>query len=713
MMKVASADLTERVLSKSGIVAAVAPDRAIDAFSTALAAILRFSGQSNLDALDRLQGFPAINLGSLTAKERGFLQAEIDSRIDRASESTIAQLQERVQGVIEARRRKRLAAYYTKPTAVAVMAEMAQLYREAHVRRKLIVADPFLGSGLTLTGAIKRIGEDSVAMAWGIEPYPLSAVIAYAALLYQLSGDRRRVRVEIGDAFASLGLGSDATVNAERTLIGADVVLTNPPFTRWELLDSDYRAYLREVVVGSPYNRFLARRQLNLQLVAMFLIDRVLKESGLLVSVLPASTFYTIAGEAVKRLLRGEYVIHALIESLPDASFSTKSGFKELILAATKVKPHRTPETTFISLGSSFDPSLAARVALAERAAAVASGVACINRVKVYDLPGIWDMNWLVFFGETRLRRIVTEVLTVAEKGRLVDSWANLFGSRGMIRGVEMYGPSFFLLPNDHWSLGDEENDSLLVKELHGDRSLRIPKEFLVATLRKPGLYTDTIRVHACHYFLALPPVELDDLPNDVAEYIDWGLNSNAARPAAKAFGNYWYAHVHRQLQAKRPHGRLFLPDKVDPRFEHRGAFANYTEEPVTASKNFYIVRSDNREDCRILAAWFNSSLFLALLLLVGRRLSETWTRLLKDDYLKLPVINARNLGRSSRSRVLSAFERLLTMRALPPLKQQLTSDYRFALDSAFAEAMGLQQPESAVRRLHAALRARLGNRVT
>jgi len=707
----ASAQLIGRVLQKCGVAATV-DLRAMEALSTALAAILRASGERSLEALENLAGFPAGGLGSLTAEERGFLQGEVDSRVHRADESAVGQLQGSVQGLLEPSRRKRLAAYYTKPQGVALMAEMARLYSQAHAGSRLVLADPFLGSGLTLTGAIKRLGEGFVAMAWGIEPYALSALTAYAALLYQLGGDPRRVHVRLGDAFASPGLGSDAAANACGPLPNADIVLTNPPFTRWELLDGKYRAFLREAVLGSAYSRFLTRRQLNLQLVAFFLIDRILKPGGLLLSVLPASTFYTIAGGAVKRLLRESYTIHALAESLPEASFSTDSGFKELILAAAKEKPCRVRETAFISLGESLDVDLAARAALTGKAPVV-SNAGFLHSVNLYGLQGLWDMNWLVYFGESSLRRIVMEMLSAGEKKGVLGPWARLFGEQGMVRGVEMYGPSFFFLPNEHWRLLEEERNSILIAELKGRRSLRLPRRFLVASLRRPGLYAHAVKVQPRHYFLALPPLEPEELPHDVAEYVRWGLSSGAARPAIQAFGSHWYAHVYRQLEAKRPYGRVFLPDKVDPGFEHRGVFASYSERPVTASKNFYILRSNDTDICRLLAAWFNSSLFLGLLLLVGRRISETWTRFLEEDYMRLPALNVDELDDSAKSSVRGAFEKLLGLEALPPLKEQLMSDYRLEMDAALAEAFGLPEPESSARQLHSVIAKRLDRRLS
>ncbi len=101
---------------------------------------------------------------------------------------------------------------------------------------------------------------------------------------------------------------------------------------------------------------------------------------------------------------------------------------------------------------------------------------------------------------------------------------------------------------------------------------------------------------------------------------------------ACLKFGNKWYQHVWRQLQSKKPYGYVFIHDKIDLA-RHR-VIANYSDKPLCASKNFYIVRINNP----MIAAWYNSEVFRELLTVFGRKISQTWTRLLEDDYLSIPI---------------------------------------------------------------------------
>ncbi|RDD52775.1 MAG: hypothetical protein BA066_07875 [Candidatus Korarchaeota archaeon NZ13-K] len=150
------------------------------------------------------------------------------------------------------------------------------------------------------------------------------------------------------------------------------------------------------------------------------------------------------------------------------------------------------------------------------------------------------------------------------------------------------------------------------------------------------------------------------------------------------------------QIESKRPFGRVFIPDKVDLTFRRRGVFANYSEEPVSASKNFYLIRGSGRE-AKLIAAWLNSTPFLAALHLVGRRISDTWTRLLENDYLELPVVSPEADGS-----VEEVFDEMRD-RELPPIWKQLGEEYRERLDSSLIEAIGVDP--SILREIYSRLR--------
>lgn len=152
----------------------------------------------------------------------------------------IEQCQISVQKIISPESRKRFAAYYTINEGVSFMAQIAEEYLKKYPhKQKVVLADPFLGSGRTLTITIEKIGIEKLYRVWGIEPLPLPALVAYSALLKAVKGRKDLIKVIVGDAFKEV---PKATLFLH--ISPSDIILTNPPFTRWKNLEEIYRNYL-------------------------------------------------------------------------------------------------------------------------------------------------------------------------------------------------------------------------------------------------------------------------------------------------------------------------------------------------------------------------------------------------------------------------------------------------------------------------------------
>ena len=675
--------------------------RAFDILVSSLAIIKKSLREDNIDEFKGLIGFDFFNLSE---NEREFLWESAD-RYSFINRDFVYDLQRKVQKILTPFERKRLAAYYTKDAGLRIMVETTALFLDIYSKSDVVLADFFLGSGLTLSRTLEKMGDKRFSVVLGVEPHPLAVLVAYASLLYFMKGATEKIRIIVGDFFKltymqkTLNFFDDGLQRAEKV----DVILTNPPFTRWETLDKKYREFLRELVGELGYKKYVVRGQLNLQLIALFLMDYFLKDNGLLVSVLPASTFYTASGESVKKLLREKYKILGILESSSETAFSTDSGFKELIIACIKGR-ERFHETAFISLNETKNVENISKLFFGRKLNVNVPSFCTVNYVNLYDVLEIWDMNWLVFFGEKELRNLLSKIFSYGIKRRTVSSWNNVFERKLLVRGVEIYGPDFFFIPNKFWKIVNETYEKVVIVNEKSGKKLSIEKEYLEATLRRPALYSYRIFVEPKHYFINVPPVELNELPLDVVEYLNWGKTSGVADSALRKFGKYWYSHVFRQTKTKKPYGKVFLPDKVDFMFKRRGVFANYSDIPMIASKNFYVIKINNDEMCKVLTAWFNSTFFISLLLVAGRKISEHWTRFLEDDYLKLPVLNVKTLSEEKIKNICRSMEAIVTKK-LPPLPHQLDEEYRVKLDVSLAEAIGLLNPQKIVEKLHTLLR--------
>lgn len=670
--------------------------------TSSLAVIREALGESGVDNFEGLIGF---NFFELNEKEKEFLWKNVDQH-SFINQNFVYGLQRNVQKILTPLERKRLAAYYTKDIGLNIMAKSTALFLEKYLKDNVVLTDFFLGSGLTLSRTIEKIGNKRFSMILGVEPHPLAALVAYASLLYFMKGDTRRIRIVIGD-FLKLAYMQEMPNSLYdekiRDIGKVDVILTNPPFTRWETLDENYRKFLRELVEKFGYKKYVVRGQLNLQLISLFLIDYFLKDNGLLVSVLPASTFYTTSGESIKNLLREKYNIIGMIESSSETAFSTDSGFKELIIVCTKGKKEFY-ETAFISLNKTKNIKNLSKLFFRRIPDKETLEYRTVNYVDLHKVTEIWDMNWLVFFRNNELKQLLNQIFSYSMKKGTVTLWKNLFGGKFLVRGVEIYGPDFFFIPNKFWKIVGDVCGKIIIRNGKLYREFSIDKKYLEATLRRPALYADKILVRPEHYFLVIPPVELDEFPPYLIEYLNWGKISGVAKSAVKKFGKYWYAHIYRQIKTKKPYGKVFLPDKVDSKFKNRGVFANYSNVPIVASKNFYTVKIDEDKVCKVLTAWFNSTFFISLLLIAGRKISEHWTRFLRDDYLKLPIPNVKTLNKEHVRNICKSIDKNTT-KPLPPLPYQLNEEYRVKLDVSLAEAIELPHPRKIVNELHSLLR--------
>ncbi|MEQ9713995.1 MAG: N-6 DNA methylase [Candidatus Asgardarchaeum sp.] len=670
-----------RILKKLGI-EPITPG-CFQIFTASLKTILQYSKNKDLHSLKTWNAPVLPNLGKLNSDEIDFIKSEISK-----TKLSIDECQIQVQKLIPQNERKKFAAYYTIDQGIQFMVSVVHEYLKNSKKQKIVLADPFLGSARTLTATIHKIGVEKLQKVWGIEPLPLPALVAYASLLHATKGKKDIITVIVGDAFREIPSSSPLFTQSE--IFKADIILTNPPFTRWKNLEKSYRDKLLRVVSGLGYEKYITRKEVSLQTLSMFLSDYVLNDGGLIVSVLPASTFYTIYGKGYKKLLRNKYKIEAIVESASRASFSEDSGFKEIIIVAIK-GGNKDRLTVFTELNNAEKIAKAIMNRKFDFKA---------NLFNIYNLPRFLDINWLALFGDSKLRDIVISIFKQGLKNGTLGYWESILNKESLIRGVEMYGPEFFFIPNKYWNILKSDKSSLKIQNINDETELTLNTNFLVKTLRKPSLYSRKIEIEIDSYMLSIPPIELSDLPEDLQYYIKWGIHSDTAKPAIKNYGKYWYSHVYKQMKTKRPFGKVFIPDKVDLMFKNRGVFANYTKEEVAASKNFYIVRDGNESITKFITAWFNSTIFISILILLGRRISDTWTRFLVNDYLELPMINVNAISRESILKVNESINKILD-KLLPPLWDQLNEEYRYEIDLSIAKVIGIKNPERVIEELY------------
>jgi len=471
--------------------------------------------------------------------------------------------------------RKQTSSYYTDEDGMKVI---AMLLEKLNLKEDFTLMDPFMGAGVTLSGVSKFVKPKKVI---GIEINEKPCKLAKSIL----DSIYKNVKITCGDAFK---FGWDYK---------ADLVISNPPFTRWHRLKNGHE--ITNMVLAKGYGKYINHKKFGLHVLSVFLIDHILNEGGHAILVLPASTFYTSQASGVKRLLKENYDILFLVENASKPSFSSGSEFKELIVVLRKTNSIKHNVATEVY---QYDGTLNK-----------------LGSVNIHEIKGLLDRNWLSLFKYKEAKKLSQFLEEGVKHGIL-----RYLQKGEIIVGIEMYGPEFFFIPNKYWKIVKENNDMVVIS--NGENSLKIPKKYLVKCLRRPEYYFEKVNIDDPKFYI----LSIEDTPKgDLGKYIDWGKEQKVP---ALSFGKEWYKHIWKQIKTNKPYGYIFLHNKIN--LEKHSILANYSSKPLCASKNFFIIKTNNP----LIAMWYNSEVMRDFLKIFGRKISSSWIELLVEDYLQIPV---------------------------------------------------------------------------
>jgi len=450
----------------------------------------------------------------------------------------------------------------------------------------------------------------------------------------------------------------------------------NPPFTRYLRLQHTYLKRLFQLY--EPYKAYMGK-QMGLHVFALFLADRILKPGGRLAAVLPAPTFYSQYADGLKRFLVNNYQLKYMIGTTMGKAFSEGSDLKEILFIADKLKPMPTMKTTFATIETPLTKNNINEIAKGLHSNSIQGLPIKVQMVRQQELESDW--NWIRFLEIGALQAITTRL---RQTGRIKS--AHDLNLR-IIRGFEMYGPEFFFIPNRYWEIDKCTKDSIIVKHKETNRSFEFSTNWLIKSLRKPGLYSSWITPKIDHFALRISKKQD---PTLLEPYIS--ANPKTWEVAAQRFGGDWITHIHTQLESKNPYGHLFIVDKFG--ITTTGVIAHFTDEYLTASKNFYVIDCPAYE-AKLLAAWLNSTIFILLFLASRREIGGAYGRLQIIDYQNEPLfIDPISIDPTILEKIEYIFDTFRNQ-PLPPLKEQLTLKSRKALDIYFLKALGFHKAEA------------------
>ncbi|MFX1536209.1 MAG: Eco57I restriction-modification methylase domain-containing protein [Promethearchaeota archaeon] len=582
-----------------------------------------------------------------------------------------------VQNTLPHALRKSLAANFTSTTTAKFLATLA-----ISDQRKRII-DPFAGSGRLLTSLIEELNRNNlnnvICLELG-ELLDLAAILAVLRLLYKLQDleIKPNLKFHLGDAFSKLAPPLILKENKSDHYEKSDLVIMNPPFTRYLRMSEKYLKQVKHVC--QKYKTFFSQ-QMGLHVFAIFLADAILNSGGRIAAVLPAPTFYSRYSDGLRDFLLSKYSIRYIIGTSKEKSFSEGSDLKEILLIADKCrKTEDSSETvTFVTLNEELTLKNYLNIVNCIKNEKIDQFDINFKKISYSRLRQNW--NWIRFLEHGLLHEIAEQL----QANPLVQSGKYL--NLRIVRGFEMYGPEFFFLPNRDWIITQEDETQLTAKHLEKNLLCKFSKEILLPALRKPGLYTKKITPNVEHYVLRVKNEQKINVPS---EYIK--ERKNHWQVAKRRFGRNWLSHIHHQLESKKPFGYLFTVDKFG--ITTTGTIIHYFDEKITASKNFYLIDCA-KNSTKLLAAWMSSTIFILLFLASRREIGGAFGRLQIVDYLEESIfINPEKINQIARINVLKAFDQMRSYK-LPSLRDQIRWDPRKTLDLAILEALNFEETAS------------------
>ena len=535
-----------------------------------------------------------------------------------------------LQRSLESSLRKKLAANYTIQEGTSLILNLAEKTTES-------VADPFCGSGRLIV-AYLQYHSGNFPDVYLNDIYPEAALIAFYEVF--------KIFQERNEPLCKLHLSiSDGIAWKPPQKIA--LILTNPPFTRVHHLQGEQLASIR--LLKQSYGKYISG-QPGLHIYGLYLIDSILKKGGTVISVLPTTTISSNYSNGYQRFLTENYSEIEFYIPSNVKGLSEDSDFRELVIRAKKIK--------------GTDPIKFTKLTLDKE-----------NQIELYsnfvDRKEVEKKNWMRFFHTTETLNLVNLIESKLKSLKELDIEIR--------RGVEMYGPEFFFLPNKRWQVISDEGDTICIQS--NSHILTIPKSNLQKILRKPSLYSGTQIPDCREYALVITPSP----PEWFHSYLK--VSGDDAQIAKRKFGDNWFSHIKKQFEVKNPFSQLFLADKFG--IATSTAMCYYTEEPISCTKNFYFFKNLDLNDSRILAAWMSSSIYIFLFLVNRREIGGSYGRMQISDLMRTPFMIDLQDARGH-SEILHEFLKM-NHRHLPPIPEQLAEGRTKALDQIFLQMLGLE----------------------
>lgn len=549
-------------------------------------------------------------------------------------------------GLIPFDLRKFLAAYYTSNVVGEFLSYLVI------DNDQITIMDPACGSGTLLVSAYKRIKElkgclehnQILQKLYGVDVSAFAAQLAIVNLVIQKPTDPwSSCHIDIIDFFR---IGSGNNGNMKTQLREFDILLGNPPFTRGDRLDSDYKdfleTHLRHEGISFNYNKKY------LGLYAYFLLDslRFLKKNGTLAFVLPLSLINSFTMKPVLKFLLSKFSFRYIITSEAQITFSEQCTFKEILFIAQRGQEEKS-KTKFVVLKTELSRKNYRTLAktIEETNETYEDPFIRINLFPQQILKENVELNWVVYLFSQRFFNLFEQIRhldAIYPIAQLVKT-PRYDVDRGLRAGIS----NFFYLPNKYWKIIDKSDLWIKVQNMETRSILKIPGKYLSPVLRKSSLYEQVVP-EILDYIVVIP--DMDAVEEAIEDYVKWGVQ----KFQKTGFETLAFKHI----EKGRKIARVAITHELS--LQSNKIIAYYSPNPVILSDNFIFIRTFKEDNDKILAAYLNSSIFLLTYFVLRREKTGALGQIFGTDVRSFFCLDPKKVTDTDRRELFRIFDQFI-----------------------------------------------------
>ncbi|MFX0133505.1 MAG: class I SAM-dependent DNA methyltransferase [Candidatus Hodarchaeota archaeon] len=601
--------------------------------------------------------------------------------------------------------RKKSAAFYTRPAAAELLAQLAI----DSTNEKII--DLACGTGTLLIAAYKRklalsqniiansklnklnkIHNSTLEELFGLDIMPFAAYLAAINLkLQNLNSSNKRINIGIVNSL-NLNRNSEITPLPSQNrdnfnLEIMDIVLMNPPFTRKELLTKSIKDKL-----PSKWSNF---RSMSYWGYFILLADEVLEHNGKIAAVIPSGFFRGSDTLDLRRFIFEDknYRFRYIIKLTKNVAFTESAIQRDFLLILEKNPTKKSSLFGLIYLTKSIDELKLGEVnIIGTKIRNVPIGedyqneyfkIKWMNHSEI--LEGIYNLWHIVGFSTPEIQNNLYDFFKMfLEKGRNLNKlikFQDLTSIKNILRGLEPNPPGLFKtiflvrdlddqrISRSSLIIEKEHHDKINVRLKNSNKYFEISKKFLKIGL-KTHTYCNKLAIEKPDYII-------------FQEFKDFQLIRKELKVPKVDF-----TYVNNKGLKRSAHLLIIRRFGFS---EGTKLICFYSEDKLVASKNFYCVKTDVNT-AKILTLWLNSSFSIIQFLLTRRETGGTWGELVKEDLMRyyIPKLNDKEINH-----LLKIFNNIKDLE-FPSVPKQFEECFegRKIIDRAFLEIFGFESEE-------------------